>query len=942
MAKGVVDMVKSLGGLVKGLTSDVEKLATSIEKVERHAGNAASNTKNVLGTNGKVGSGTKVALGTDNAQFGNTSSNDGGNRLYGSLATSKVQQVNSEKSAMPSQSSNGGGASFSGESTTTYSGGGGGGGLMGWLQIAASIGKAGYNMAPNLGDILQNSGGYYNAAVFGGGTRQALESQTLRAMNGGLTNPMGGMQTATTLINGYSYAAGSSAYRQTAAEVGGAAKYLNMSNSSAAAALGGLQTGQTGGNLYQYGIHTIDPKTGKQLSTEAIARQAYDRIFTNQKGLTTEDVRSSLQYGMAGANLQNMGLSADQQSIFKQAFINFSQGKGFDLANAKGSSAAGGNPLDAAYQINSSQANLMQAYEQPMIDGFKAAAVAITTVNKGLEAFAGELGRIKGFMQGIGGSNLAGGAGVFNGISNGIQTIGAARYLKSLGASTSTEGAAAAETAAAGTAGADAAGAAGAASASMGALSVAGTVGLSAGAGYVVGKGGKMIGHALGLDKSATGRAVTRGGSMAAAAGAGALIGTAFMPGVGTAIGAGIGLVAGWFGSGGSKSVAMGASFGASGGATGTQGTQSPVPGAAATTPYGATDQGVWPGAGNYHTGQDYPVPVGTPVVAAADGIVFDDAPGFDYGIYVQIDHGNGYQTLYGHLSTKSVKVGDKVTKGQVIGKSGETGNVTGPHLHFEVRKGKNNPIDPKEFLGNNMLNVEASVIGDAASMTTTGSSTGSSGGANKPANYTSYTGGDMDQKGWAAQFLKDVNAPITDSNLTAVTRWMAQEGGNWNNTAKYNPLNTTQTEPGSSPMNNLGNGIGVQAYTSWDQGLQATVATIENGRYGGILAALQSGDNPQAVYDAIVSSPWGTKSLPGHGGGSGNYGGFGASVPDVKGGGSSGYGAAISTSSSGNVNNNVYVTLTIDKASQEDAIAFAKTVKSYLEKGNQISTLGS
>ncbi len=86
------------------------------------------------------------------------------------------------------------------------------------------------------------------------------------------------------------------------------------------------------------------------------------------------------------------------------------------------------------------------------------------------------------------------------------------------------------------------------------------------------------------------------------------------------------------------------------------------------------------------HNGLDFAIPEGTPVMAAADGIV--DRAMFDpggYGNYVRVYHG-GYSTLYGHLSRASVTIGNKVKAGDVIGYSGNTGNSTGPHLHFELR----------------------------------------------------------------------------------------------------------------------------------------------------------------------------------------------------------------------------------------------------------------
>ena len=99
------------------------------------------------------------------------------------------------------------------------------------------------------------------------------------------------------------------------------------------------------------------------------------------------------------------------------------------------------------------------------------------------------------------------------------------------------------------------------------------------------------------------------------------------------------------------------------------------------------------------HTGIDYALPLGTPVLAAADGRVTTvgyDAKG--YGNYVLITHGDGTQTLYGHLQTTTVKVDDYIYAGICVGQSGSTGKSTGPHLHFEYRvSGK--PVNPMEYL---------------------------------------------------------------------------------------------------------------------------------------------------------------------------------------------------------------------------------------------------
>ena len=107
----------------------------------------------------------------------------------------------------------------------------------------------------------------------------------------------------------------------------------------------------------------------------------------------------------------------------------------------------------------------------------------------------------------------------------------------------------------------------------------------------------------------------------------------------------------------------------------------------------------------------------------------------------------------------------------------------------------------------------------------------------------------------WARALLRDARLPTSAANIAAVVAWEMAEGGHWLNAARYNPLDTTMAEPGASDVN----AVGVKAYVSWAQGLAATLATLYDGDYGAVVAALQAGDDAQAVADAVAASPWGT-----------------------------------------------------------------------------------
>jgi murein DD-endopeptidase MepM/ murein hydrolase activator NlpD len=127
-----------------------------------------------------------------------------------------------------------------------------------------------------------------------------------------------------------------------------------------------------------------------------------------------------------------------------------------------------------------------------------------------------------------------------------------------------------------------------------------------------------------------------------------------------------------------------------------------PIAGARITQPFGPSDLVLEPPLGPYphfHTGIDLAAPSGTPVTAAADGVVVAAMnTQVGYGNYVIIAHGAGIMTLYGHLLEIDVKTGDRVTRGKRIGLEGSSGLSTGPHLHFELRV-NNLVFDPAIYL---------------------------------------------------------------------------------------------------------------------------------------------------------------------------------------------------------------------------------------------------
>lgn len=108
-----------------------------------------------------------------------------------------------------------------------------------------------------------------------------------------------------------------------------------------------------------------------------------------------------------------------------------------------------------------------------------------------------------------------------------------------------------------------------------------------------------------------------------------------------------------------------------------------------------------------FHAGIDFTAPRGVEVYATADGVVkLVKSEIWGYGQHIIIDHGNGFETLYGHLSKFSIKQGQSVKRGQLIGLVGSTGKSTAPHLHYEVHK-NGEAINPAFFFYNDLTNEE-------------------------------------------------------------------------------------------------------------------------------------------------------------------------------------------------------------------------------------------
>jgi len=631
--------------------------------------------------------------------------------------------------------------------------------------IAAGVGvyQGRFMGMPDVQATMNRATSSYNAGIsmgIGGSGMRGMQSSTLSAMSGGLTAKGNDAMVSEFLgSRGMNYNANpNSTYMQTVRGVSNSAKYLNMSNERSMAAIEGLTSGATSRSLLNnLGIYTSDVSTGKEKGQAQIFNEISNRLTAGRGAFSVEDVNDSFRRGNLGASLSGMGLSDDQQQMFKQFMIAKAQGKTMDLSDdaamADLAKTSGLNPATMGYKSNTydtqamavAQENYTKAIQDilPHLEslsktageaaaGVEGLAKATLSFMQGNQAGAGDVfGKMAmlsaggdvlstavgtamggGFGGGGGGRRGGGGGGGGRRGSNklppGYTEVSPGRFRNDktgqfaadprTGASNSKYLAPADQTPKDG-------------APKLGAgrqvLKTAGQLGKGMGiAGAVI--GGLTLaddianGHGWGTKQFSTDMGSTIGGT------AGAVLGGAlgtFLGPVGTVLGGMAGSYVGsWLG-------------GTIGGMFGTGGTNSTISGSQPTGSgagnklsfimpvNGNISSGFGPrtppapGASSFHDGIDIGAAEGAAIGASAEGVVTVAGDKGAYGKYIEIKHPNGYITFYAHQSRFAIGVGAKVRQGQLIGYVGNTGVSTGAHLHFGMHDEKGAKIDPLKVI---------------------------------------------------------------------------------------------------------------------------------------------------------------------------------------------------------------------------------------------------
>ena len=381
----ISNVEKGLGGINRQLDSTITKL----QKLVGLASSTFTGIKQVMGTG--VGQGTPLALGTSNAQF---SSGTGA-----SATNTNMPWAYSPKGAA----------------------------TIGGVQLALGVAGAGYAALPGLADVMPRTVGRYQAmARMPGVSAATLQSMSFNAIKGGITGRNEDIAAMNMLVNGYGMI-GKANFTQSMQEVKGAALGYGMANATAAQAIGSMHTGATSGSLYQYGISTLDVKTGKTRPMDQIAKQIYNLVMGNRK-LTPAQLEFSMREGTLNKTINDLVTDPAANQIVRNMMTPISQGKDASLLNQTGP----GNPLtNTAYKIATSQASVADATAPGLTKGYELAATGIAKLNKSLEGTPESILKMKGAIDAVANSNLGSAiSSLVSGITGAIATIAGAALLR--------------------------------------------------------------------------------------------------------------------------------------------------------------------------------------------------------------------------------------------------------------------------------------------------------------------------------------------------------------------------------------------------------------------------------------------------------------------------------------------------------------------------------
>lgn len=387
MAKDPISELPNATKELKAINKEVTLLEAGLKRV---LGLTSKATKSITGIfSSSTGQSTGMGLGSSNAQFSATASTGG--------------------SLMPWAYTKGGTAAVAGAQ-----------GVLGLLGAA-------YSAMPGLSTVVPRATGFYQATtMLPGTTRAGLTASTMQNMRGGITGPNEDVAATNILANSFGLMGGNLARGQQ--EVRGAALGLAIPNATAASAIGSMHTGEFSGSMYQYGISTLDVKTGQTRPTQEIAQQIYQRVMGNKK-LTPAQLEFSMREGSLNRFL-NDTTSKEQQALLRPMIQQIALGGNGNLLTGTGAN----NPLtDTLYKQTTSDMSLANRATDPMLQGYATTTSALVSLNSSLEGLPDKFFQLKGALDALSLSNpgkaVSGAAATAIGV---VGTIGTGMVVRSI------------------------------------------------------------------------------------------------------------------------------------------------------------------------------------------------------------------------------------------------------------------------------------------------------------------------------------------------------------------------------------------------------------------------------------------------------------------------------------------------------------------------------